>query len=468
MPNDRITLRTHNDIARAMASLGLSAELLEKDKKLDKALEDKKADNPALVKALKDVLKHMDGSERRHLAAAVGDTADALTRGNNAGVTVGSSLGVGGVMPFAIAQQLDGAGRIALPLTKNTDEVAALLVRHGVRGVAERPFERVLVHVATIDEVLRSETDPEKLVELVMQKDIRRQVFLLEGIAKLYQDIHGDPAVQVYENTKRLEDALGAVSMTKSNLTFALEVHKKQPLDPRVLTTLEEELAKAKTALQKILVDEWVPRKDGALHAEGQSPAMQSIIRGWGDARWASYDKDIKKVREEIASRLEKLESTPFDMNDLQGGVHELRRQLRWIPIYSEALNGLVHLDDDKNPIAAYAPLLQDPLAQSKYVTLPAPTREQKTIEVPKSLYVAAMKLILDLGAIKDAGEPIEFLVKAFVQSGVTDAAQAHHLVLELVGGAQVEADLHKKAEAAYDEMRKTRLLDALKDAYAG
>lgn len=448
-----ITLRSHQDIANAFTKLGLKPETLESRKDFEKALDGVKKKDPALVAALGDiVLDGMKGKERERLQTFIGDSQKNGGNVPQAGVSVGTTVGGAGVMRFNLDAILDKKGR----LSENTPEVAALLKQHNVDGPVDRPFERVLITAAKIDTILRGETDPEKLVDLVMAKDLRRQVFLLEGSSKMYSDIHGKPAERVYVSTKTLEDALGKVSMTKSNLAAA----EKVKADPKVIALLTKDVAAARSELKGILVEDWMP------DAKGRLPAMRDIVEDWGEAKWGSVEKDTEKVKDELSRRLEKLETTPYDMDQLETGVHELRRQLRWFPIYAESLNGLFQLDDTQNPIKAYEPLLKADIAASKYVQLPDSSREKDSIQIPKSVYCGLMQLTLDLGAAKDAGEPIHFIRDAYVRAGVSkDEGSAKATVDKLFGGPSAEADVLKNAHRLYDEMKKNGLVRALRHA---
>jgi hypothetical protein len=445
-----VTLKSHHDIAQAFQRLGLPADALDSRKGLEKALDQVKAKDPALVKALEDVvLDGMKGGERERLAAFIGAQAGRVPQ---AGVGVAASVGGAGVNRFALDALLDRKGR----LQQNLPEVAALLDRHKVEGPVDRPFERVLVHAAKIDGILRSESDPEKLVDLVMAKDLRRQVFLLEGVAKLYTDIHGKKAEQVYVGAKALEDTIGQYSMTKSNLATA----EKVGADPAAIALLRKDMESARGALKQVLVDDWMP------DAKGRIPALRDVVEDWGEAKWGSYEKDVDKVKAELSRRLGKLESTPFDMDNLEDGIHELRRQLRWFPIYAESLNGLFQLDETRNPVPAYAPLLQADIAKSKYVQLPDAGREKDPITIPKAVYCALMQLTLDLGALKDSGEPIHFLRDAYVRAGVAkDAAAAEKAVGKLFTGVADEHKIHADAHGLYEAMKKNGLVGQLRQA---
>ena len=62
----------------------------------------------------------------------------------------------------------------------------------------------------------------------------------------------------------------------------------------------------------------------------------------WCD--WIKEEKETKKLtkffRDEASSLHEKIVSGEIDLNHIEDGIHELRRKLRWLGIYSSALLG--------------------------------------------------------------------------------------------------------------------------------
>lgn len=437
-----ITLRTHAEIASALRSLGLT---LESAHRVDPA----QTTDPALARAVQHELRDIGGKKLKRLQAAVGAGGPP------------SSVAPRPPATSPLQMRLEPKKNGKEPrLEENLPQVAALLTAHGVKGKVARPLERVLVHAAKIHGIVSSERDPAALLNKVMAGDLRRYVFLLEGIAKLYSKRH-DEALPALASAKLLEDSLGAVSATRTNLAYARQVGAPT----EVLAHLESKESAAVQALEKLLADAWMPDK------QGRVPALHQLLTGWGEAKWDGYAADKKAVRKELVRRLEKLSETSYDMDDLQGGIHELRRQLRWFPIYAESVNGLVQLDDTRNPVRAYARLLATDLASSKYLQLPDDSREVGPLVVSKSLYTALMQLTLDLGALKDAGEPLEELWHAYVETGrASNLDDARAQVTALVGrdaqGALkaeiLERDIHAQAHRLYGEMKANRLVESI------
>ncbi|MCC7107887.1 MAG: hypothetical protein IT382_01240 [Deltaproteobacteria bacterium] len=433
-----VALNTHADIAAALKKLNTT---------LDQArtLEPQRTADPELATALRTVVKDLSAGEKKRLEALMGGA------GGSAQVQTHNP---GGASQLAVRLPTVHGGKEPR-LDANTPAVAVFLQRYEVDGKASRPLERVLTHAAKLHDVLASEPDPAKLVDKVMNGDLRRHVFLLEGIAKLYGN-ESKKAGEAHLSAKKLEDTLGALSMHRTNLAYARHVNAP----PDVLAFMEKAEQTARGDLEKLLKDEWMPRKK-----DGQIPALRDLVKGWGDAKWKSYTEDKKYVRGEMVRRLEKIATTPFDMHNLQGGLHELRRNLRWFPIYTESLNGLVQLDPTKNPVKAYEPMLNVTLATSKYVDLPDDSREAGAIRISKSLYVALMQLTLDLGGLKDAGEPVEALAHAFLALKKAKTLPEAEKMAEKLTGPRLMNDVHTNADKVYAEMKKNQLVEKLAES---
>jgi hypothetical protein len=427
-----VKLSSATDIARALQQLGLSVDELADVKA-------KHTRDPHLAKAVKGALADLSPRDRERVLGAIGDPRAAVTLAAQGGSHVSARL------PLA-------KGGKAPRVEQNVPAVAELLARYGVRSTVPRPLERVLVHMAQIERVLREGTDVSARVDAALTEDLRRYVFLVEGWARLYSRIV--PEAQLVETTfKELEDLLGAVSATKANHAYALEHRAPNS----VLRLLEREHQAAHAELTELVRTRFSP--DG----HGRIPAVKSAIAALQEAELHDYVADKKAVRQELGRRLDRIASTPYDMNDLQGGLHELRRQLRWFPIFAEALNGLVQLDPTLNPVKAYEPFLTRKLSTSKYLDLPNDDREVGAFLVSKSLYTALMQLTLDLGALKDAGEPFERLVHALVEVGTAkDLVDGHRLALRMLGGETAVGPIHEDAARFYADMKRNRLVEKL------
>src|SRR5690606_25613405 len=177
----------------------------------------------------------------------------------------------------------------------------------------------------------------------------------------------------------------------------------------------EQQQVTMRDRVAALLSKDWLPND------EARVPLFADLLGTLSRLEFEGYRKDRKTVIGEIRRRLRKLEDTSLDMFELQGnrGLHELRRQLRWIPIYCVALDGLIQTDATYHPIKSYVELVDSDIAKSPYARLPEPTREDKPVLVSLSLFLANTHFISELGRLKDSGEMVEGVEHALLGSGV-------------------------------------------------
>ena len=117
--------------------------------------------------------------------------------------------------------------------------------------------------------------------------------------------------------------------------------------------------------------------------------------------------KETKKLtkffRDEASSLHEKIVSGEIDLNHIEDGIHELRRKLRWLGIYSSALLGKVQHSnlDEHNVINHY---ITEENKSFKFNLLPEAQKDEETIRFLRGGFYALSKLIDGLGKIKDPG----------------------------------------------------------------
>lgn len=353
-----------------------------------------------------------------------------------------------------------GAGTVSrqdieqkLPV-ENTPEVTALLAiyKHKHKGAVPRAAERILKWTKLVHDAVVAKDTREETIDHLLAVDIRRQLFLLEGLLKLYKTPFDGVLAKSYERVRELEDVLGDYSFARKMAKSAEE----KGLPKAAVEYLQEQAKKTRKQVKNVLKDSW--SKDD----RGQVEALDKVVRHVMKADWDGPEEDRAFLKERIASEFEEIEKTKFDMNQLEDGLHEFRRQLRWIPIYCEAVDGLVVLDPTATPIAAYAAALQSEMAQSKYVKLPLADREKRPIVVPLSLYTQNMLMIFEFGGMKDEGEHLHALVDALRHAGLAET-DAMKQALTALGKTLDSFNIHARAQVLYDDLAKNGLIRAIR-----
>jgi hypothetical protein len=254
---------------------------------------------------------------------------------------------------------------------------------------------RVLTHVGRLHSGLSSSIDD------MLAQDIRAHVFMLQGLLRLYRarakELGRDHAHdEVLASIKGLEDALGGVGYAKDMLRAALAASTTgSHIDSEAL---ERQVTTAVAAFESLVQGQWRV-------VDGTARALQQVCVHFQSLVGTDGDDDLRYIRRELRNLLGRIDEKDFDMNDLEGGIHELRRQLRWIPITLMALDGLVVLDPTTDPIESLIPLKTSAIAKSRFGQLPKSKRETRFIAWPQSAFLELSRIIALLGDLKDRGQ---------------------------------------------------------------
>ncbi len=294
----------------------------------------------------------------------------------------------------------------------------------------------------------------ETLVAEVLRVDLRRSFFMLEGLCRLYRTRFGPSMKKVLERVKAMEDGIGAVDYEAAMLQAARQIE----FPKRGVRYLERRVGHATAALAKRVRKRWLADDEGAVRG------VSKLVRRLVDLEWDDETTDRTYLCGEIASGLTELQHDEYDMDKLEAGLHEYRRELRWFPIYCTALDGFARLDDQLHPIPEYASLLDDPIAASAYARLAGCAEEPHPVALSRTLYIANTKYIAELGYLKDIGQVIEGLARALRKSGVEPKRRpAVDRALAVTGTSKGDLDaLHDRARAVYHEARERRLFEQL------
>lgn len=336
-------------------------------------------------------------------------------------------------------------------------EVAAFLEQYGITRRLGRPRERILTWLARLSSGFAGCAEPEALAEAIVRQDLRSKLFYLEGILKLYRHGYEQALEGPYQLTKSLEDTLGALEAAR----HLLELARRLALPEPALHWCETQAMLARSEVVEQLRTHWLPLRDGTI------PLFRALCDTLVALDFEGYSRDRRSLLRELRSWLQKVADTPLDMYVLQGnhGLHELRRQLRWIPIFAVSLDGLVVTSDKRNPVREYRALLTSKVAQSPYARLPEPIREDKPIKISRSLFLAATDLVSQLGELKDAAEDVEGLEYALIGGGIAKTSRAAHAqALSLLGRTpEQQLESQGRAERLYREMRRNQFFKRLR-----
>ncbi len=285
------------------------------------------------------------------------------------------------------------------------------------------------------------EKDPEKLMDALV-KGGRGYFFSIQGLARIYEDKYPDTMESLKEQSKILEDLIGKLVDNNLHQKYAKDVGAP----PEVVALLKRQQKENRKELLRVLrEEEWI---------ESDNPRLDRWERKVEKTEWEGPKKDRMYILEQMYENTQKLRHNDWDMNELQEGLHDFRRRVRWLSIYSRALTDLMVMDD--RPLGRWDAILKDPIAKSEYATMPESEKVKFPILIPKPIMLELTKAIEQMGDAKDTGEAQnEWLKEALLETGAADTeAKAHRMAVELTKRHPKHSEILPVGQRVYARLR--------------
>lgn len=289
------------------------------------------------------------------------------------------------------------------------------------------------------------------------QNNARTPLFMLEGLAKLYAGIHNKKKfTKLKAHFKLLEDAIGQIDYYDA---FAKEFAGNKKIPATVVSYLQAQSREKIQSLNEILTEkDWI--------GSGKS-RIEKIRKKLKKADWLDEQKDVEGVRDfyfsSINGILEFSNQKNFHFENVEKDVHELRRMLRWLSIYPQALKGCIQLSQAKKSPAYLSKYLTKAITGSPYNVMPDAGDLRYFLLLDKTRFYALSWMISELGNLKDSGLRLEVIKEALIQSGSTDEKAALIKARSFLGNRQLtEQQVLDQAEAILKTFCKEQNLESL------
>ena len=256
-------------------------------------------------------------------------------------------------------------------------------------------FEYYLIQV---DELLKKASKQENPAEYLFKNDARTKFFMLEGLAKLYAGLHNKKIfTYVKDYFKALEDMLGAVDYFDAFAkSFLADAEIPGTLRMYMEEKRDEEYKKINIYLLK---KKWI---------NNDLARTKKIRRKLKKADWQSPEKELALITSYYKKEIEEINNfykqTGNGFTVLEEQVHEIRRQLRWLSIYPQALRGAIQLTETDVDDAALKKYLTNDIVNSPFNKMPAAANNKMVLLFEKNYFLALSFVISALGKIKDSG----------------------------------------------------------------
>ena len=269
-------------------------------------------------------------------------------------------------------------------------------------------------HLNNLEKLLNEAKNQNNPALWLFENGLRTPMFMLEATARVFEKIYDSKDLEKRkEQIKTVEDAIGAVDYYNA---FAKELTLNQNIKPAIIDYLNQQTDLKIIELNTILNDEnWLNRK-----------RIAKIKETINSVDWLSETNELKKIdqfyKKSIAKIDEFIKITTFDFDDIENDVHELRRRLRWLSIYPQALLGVFQYSKSiENPPKNLEKYLTPEILESKYNILPTTLQFTNPIEINKNYFFALSWIIAELGKIKDEGLRIMVLKEAIENTDNSD-----------------------------------------------
>lgn len=230
------------------------------------------------------------------------------------------------------------------------------------------------------------------------QNGARTPLFMLEGLAKLYGGLHNKNRFsKLEEQFKLLEDGIGAIDHYDA---FAKEFAADPNIPAEAAQFVQTKRDEKAAALNRLLKQKkWL----------GDSPKrLVKIRKKLRKADWLNDDAEVKAIEAYYRNSIEKIndfaDQYKNGFTELETQVHELRRKLRWLSIYPQALQGAIQLTETASKDEKIKKYLTPEVVNSPFNKMPDAGANRHLLTLKKDYFLALSWMIAELGKLKDEG----------------------------------------------------------------
>jgi hypothetical protein len=238
--------------------------------------------------------------------------------------------------------------------------------------------------------------------------DLRTPFFMLESLARLHANWHNSKRFTKLKDTfKLVEDSVGAIDYYAA---YAKEFSENAAIPAEITQFLTRRKEEEARKFNKIL------KKQGWLNGK----RLAKINDKLADADWLNdVEESIllnKFYKKEIAEINAFIHETRYKFTDIEAEVHELRRLLRWLSIYPQALRGAIVLKKNRT-VGGLKTYLTPEIINSPFNKLPISKSREPMLTLDHNLFFALSWMIKELGKIKDKGLKISAIAEALKET---------------------------------------------------
>lgn len=276
-------------------------------------------------------------------------------------------------------------------------------------------FEHYLVKLEQLFAGAASDSDP---AAWLYKNGARTPIFMLEGLAKLYSGVHNKKRfAKIQKHFKLLEDGLGVIDYY-DNFSKQFAADRKAPRGAA-------EFARKRADESTARLNELLRRKGWLKLNTGKLAKIRKKLKG---ADWLDQKDEVSAFRYFYTASIKDIVKFAGQYSngftELETQVHELRRRIRWLSIYPQALQGAIQLTKTSSRDKNVKKYLTPEITGSPFNKMPDVGDCAYILLFEKDYFLALSWMIAELGRLKDVGLQFAVLKEAGISSKGDDAAE--------------------------------------------
>ena len=331
----------------------------------------------------------------------------------------------------------------ALPMTSERSPASAKV----------EPLERFEERLKKYEFPKPAPRTQEAIIQYFSSESLRNNSMQLEGLSRIYEDSrlnkHDIARIKDFHKAiKKFEDTVGVYSLKKETLKNAKALNA-----PKELIQYAQEQADINQdkVYQLLGTQGWIPspeNKVAHLIKELSKTEFQKPKKDLIEVQQL-YLKRVIKTRKKIKELKPFIFKNQYSHDDLEAGMHEFRRTVRWLTIIIQALRGAFAYSEFEPKDLEFKEL-NDKFKDNKYFVL-APSSDGHIV-VDKMPFLRLSKIISELGVLKDIKEAQIELAEGLIHSGlIKDRKAALAKAVEMVALQTGPMKIKKKSQEIYN-----------------
>ncbi len=319
--------------------------------------------------------------------------------------------------------------------------------------MAVKEFNPFLYYSAQLEALLGKASKQRNPALWLYNNNARTILFMLEALTRIHNKAFDEKLFAKWNKRfKKLEDTFGEIDQYLS-LEKELKENKKVPKEALKYFSVNA-INCIEKCNQRLIEKEWFQNKLKSFDYKLSEFDVEYNMEYLSELKYTMFD--------EIDAIYNFAGKSNFKFTKIEEEVHELRRKLRWLSIYGQALQGLIQLKKSKTKPRFQLNYFTKDILKSPYNNLPPRPKNTAIIEFDTDSFFALSWIINELGVLKDEGLKIQLLTDAlFVTHDITIEEASEKAAI--VFGKNVKEEVLKKSSEIMEVfLMKDKVLDKL------